>query len=75
MWDKAFTASIVAYGISTALFLVGHFLMPVLFPDSSPVPLVTTLVGAALLSISGLSIGVSGMGLLLSLWPKVRARG
>ena len=74
MWDRAFTASMVAYGISSALFLVGYFLLPFLFPDGSSVPQVVTLVGAALLGIAGLAIGVSGIGLLLSLWPKVKVR-
>ena len=75
MWDKAFTASMVAYGISTAPFLLGHFLLPILFPDGSPVPQAVTLVGAVLLGIAGIFMGVSALGLLLSLLPKIRAHG
>ena len=66
MWDKAFTASLVAYAISSVVFLIGHYLLP----TGSPV----TLVGAALLGITGLSIGVSGAGLLLTLAFRVRVR-
>ncbi len=74
MWDKAFTVSLTAYGISSALFLAGHFLLPVPFPEESPIPQMVTFVGAALLGIAGLSMGVTGIGMLIMLLFRAKAQ-
>lgn len=64
MWDKVFTASLVAYAISSGLFVLGHYFLP----EGSPV----TYAGAALLGVTGLLMGVSGIGTVLTLLLKAR---
>ena len=66
MWDKAFTASLVAYATSSGLFVLGHYFLP----EGSPV----TIAGAALLGVTGLFLGVAGIGMVLALLFKAKAR-
>lgn len=66
MWDKLFTASLVGYAISGIVFLVGRYLLPAL-PSAE-------FAGAVLLGITGLAVGVTGLGMLLTLVFKVKAR-
>ncbi len=64
MWDKVFTASLVAYATSSGLFVLGHYFLP----EGSLV----TYAGAALLGVTGLLMGVSGIGTVLTLLLKAR---
>ncbi len=57
MWDKIFTASLAAYSVGLAVFLLGHHIFE-LYP--------MTLTGAALLGVTGLATGVSGFVLVLT---------
>ena len=66
MWDKVFTASLIAYAISSGLFVLGHYFLP----DGSSV----TFAGAVLVGVTGLSLGVSGIGAMLALVLKIKAR-
>ena len=66
MWDKVFTASLVAYAVSSGLLVLGHYFLP----EGSPV----TLTGAALMAISGFSLGASGIGMVLALILKIKAQ-
>ena len=61
MWDRIFTASAAANGISFAVFLAGFYLfdLPAL-----------TMAGATLIGITGMATGVSGFVLVLN--TKVR---
>ena len=62
MWDKLFTASVAASGISFAVFLVGLYLFEL--------PAVT-MAGATLIGVTGLATGVTGFVLVLN--TKVRS--
>ena len=57
MWDKIFTASLAAYSVSLAVFLLGHHIFE-LYP--------MTMIGAALLGVTAVATGVSGLVLALS---------
>ena len=52
MWDKIFTASLAAYSIGLVVFLLGHYIFQI-YP--------ITLTGIALLGVTGIAIGVSGL--------------
>ena len=66
MWDKVFTASLVAYAVSSGLFVLGHYFLP----EGSPV----TIAGAVLLGLTGLLMGASGIGMVLALLLKARVQ-
>ena len=59
MWDKAFTASMVAFVIGIAVFLV----VPKVVQSPSQILL---LIAAALVGVGGLAVGISGFALLLT---------
>ena len=61
MWDKLFTASVAASGISFVVFLVGLYLLEL--------PAIT-MAGAMLIGVTGIVTGVSGFVLVLN--TKVR---
>ena len=52
MWDKIFSASLAGYSISLVVFLFGHYAFQI-YP--------ITLTGIALLGVTGIAIGVSGL--------------
>ena len=62
MWDKLFTASVAASGISFVVFLVGLYLFEL--------PAIT-MAGAMLIGVTGIITGVSGFVLVLN----TRVRG
>ena len=66
MWDKLFTASLVGYAISGVIFLVGRYLLSTL-PSAE-------FAGAVLLGITGLAVGISGLGMLLNLVFKAKVQ-
>ena len=57
MWDKFFTASVAASGISFVVFLVGLYLFEL--------PAIT-MTGATLIGVTGIATGVSGFVLVLN---------
>ena len=65
MWDRIFTASLVAYSLGLVVFLTGNYVL-----DRDPV----ILTGIALMGITGVAMGVSGL-LSLVLAPKSKIRG
>ena len=66
MWEKVFTASLIAYAVSSGILVLGHYFLP----EGSPV----TLTGAMLMVISGFSMGASGIGMVLALILRIKAR-
>lgn len=66
MWDNLFTASLAGYAVSVVIFLIGRYLL-----TSLPA---AELVGAVLLGLTGLAIGISGLGMLLTVAFKPKAQ-
>lgn len=58
MWDKIFTASLVAYSISLVVFLMGHYVL-----QTNPV----LLTGIGLMGVASIAMAVSGSVLVLNL--------
>ena len=58
-WDKIFTASLIVFLIGVIVFLLGEHVIPDWWRT-------TLLVGAALMSLSGIAAGVSGIVLILN---------
>ncbi|MCE2500741.1 MAG: hypothetical protein J4G13_07750 [Dehalococcoidia bacterium] len=61
MWDKMFTASLVAYSLSFVVFLIGHYVLQL---DSM------TMTGIGLMGVTAMAMGISGFVLVLN--TKVR---
>ena len=61
MWDKIFTASLVAYSVSFVVFLIGHYVLQ-LYP--------ITMSGIGLMGVTAMAVGISGFVLVLN--TKVR---
>ena len=57
MWDKIFTASMVAYSVSFVVFLIGHYVLQL-----HPI----TMSGIGLMGVTAMAMGVSGFVLVLN---------
>ena len=58
MWDRIFTSSLVAYSFSLVVFLLGSYVF-----DRDPM----TMTGIALMGVAAVSMGVSGLVLVMNL--------
>ena len=61
MWDKMFTASLVAYSLSFVVFLIGHYVLQLYS---------MTMTGIGLMGVTAMAMGISGFVLVLN--TKVR---
>ena len=61
MWDKMFTASLVAYSLSFIVFLIGHYVLQLYS---------ITMTGIGLMGVTAMAMGISGFVLVLN--TKVR---
>ena len=61
MWDKMFTAALVAYSVSFVVFLIGHYVLQLY-------PIIMT--GIGLMGVTAMAMGISGLALVLN--TKVR---